>query len=153
MSAMYEPTKIVSAAILYFLIVFGVGFLLGPIRVFWLAPRFGETIAVLCEAPFILMAVILAARWLPHKLKLQPNLGSLAGMALGGLFFTASGRLRSWRIPTRHYASRTARAPCDASRVDLRRVATRVRRNARVGRPPPGYRLNCFEPVGGGSIV
>ena len=83
---MYEPTKIVSAAILYFLIVFGVGFLLGPIRLFWLAPRFGETIAVLCEAPFILIAVILAARWLPHKLKLQPNLGSLAGMALGGLF-------------------------------------------------------------------
>jgi hypothetical protein len=83
---MYEPTKIVSAAILYFLMVFGVRFLLGPIRVFWLAPRFGETIAVLCEAPFILIAVILAARWLPYKLKLQPNLGSLAGMALGGLF-------------------------------------------------------------------
>jgi hypothetical protein len=33
--------KITGAAILYFIIVFGVGFLLGPIRVFLLEPRVG----------------------------------------------------------------------------------------------------------------
>jgi hypothetical protein len=47
---------------LYFLIVFGIGFLLGPVRVFWLEPRLGETMATLCEAPFLLIAIVLVTR-------------------------------------------------------------------------------------------
>ncbi len=77
--------RIVAAAAFYFLIVFGVGFVLGPVRVFWLEPRLGQTIAVLCEAPFLLCAIELAARWLPKTLGLRPNIASLAGMGVGAL--------------------------------------------------------------------
>jgi len=92
--------RIIAAAVLYFLVVFGVGFLLGPIRVFWLEPRLGETVAVLCEAPFLLVAIVLAARWLPTRLRLNTDVGSLAGMGLGALFlqqladFAVGGFLR-----------------------------------------------------------
>jgi len=78
--------RIIAAAVLYFLVVFGVGFLLGPIRVFWLEPRLGETVAVLCEAPFLLVAIVLAARWLPIRLRLKADVRSLTGMGLGALF-------------------------------------------------------------------
>jgi hypothetical protein len=38
-----------------------VGFLLGPIRVFWLESQVGEAIATLCEAPFLSLQLY----WLP----------------------------------------------------------------------------------------
>lgn len=52
--------KIVFTASLYFLAVFAVGFVLGPIRVLLLEPRFGPVIAVLCEAPFLIAAFVVA---------------------------------------------------------------------------------------------
>jgi hypothetical protein len=52
--------KIAAAALLYFLAVFGAGFALGPIRVLWLEPRLGVVAATLCEAPFLLLAMIAA---------------------------------------------------------------------------------------------
>ena len=78
--------RIVAAVALYFLIVFGVGFLLGPVRVYLLEPRFGETIATLCEAPFIFIVIVVAARRLANMLGLR-RIGSLAGMGLGALAF------------------------------------------------------------------
>jgi hypothetical protein len=54
--------RIIAAAAFYFLIVFGVGFVFGPVRIFWLEPQLGETLAVICEAPFLLFAIVLAAR-------------------------------------------------------------------------------------------
>lgn len=77
--------RIIAAAVSYFLIVFGVGFLLGPVRVFWLEPRLGETIATLFEAPFLLIAIVLAARWLPRTLGLK-GVVSLAEMGIVTLF-------------------------------------------------------------------
>jgi hypothetical protein len=77
--------RIVIAALLYFAIVFGVGMALGPIRVLWLEPRLGPTLAVLCEAPFLLAAMVLAARWVPRKTGLGSDLASLASMGIGAL--------------------------------------------------------------------
>jgi hypothetical protein len=77
--------RIIAGAALYFLIVFGTGFLLGPIRVFWLEPRLGETMATLCEAPFLLCAIILAARLIPRVVSLRMNVSSLAAMGAGAL--------------------------------------------------------------------
>jgi len=74
-----------TAASLYFAIVFGAGFLLGPIRVLWLEPRFGMTAAALCEAPLLLAAMILAARWVPGKVGLPLRLPLLATMGIGAL--------------------------------------------------------------------
>ena len=69
------------------MIVFGVGFLLGPVRVFWLELRLRETIATLCEAPFLLIAIVLAARWLPRTLGLKANVAPLAEMGIVALLF------------------------------------------------------------------
>jgi len=43
--------RIAAAATLFFSIVFGVGFLLGPIRIFWLEPRIGPTYANRASRP------------------------------------------------------------------------------------------------------
>jgi hypothetical protein len=51
----------VVAAALYFMLVFTVGFALGPVRAFLLEPRLGRTLATLIETPFLLAAIVLAA--------------------------------------------------------------------------------------------
>jgi hypothetical protein len=77
--------RVVTAAVLYFLIVFSAGFFLGVIRVSLLEPWLGETVAVSCEAPFMLLAIALTARWLPLRLCLTNRSGSLAAMGAGAL--------------------------------------------------------------------
>ncbi|MGK2941523.1 MAG: hypothetical protein ACSLFJ_07605 [Immundisolibacter sp.] len=64
--------QILKAAALYFGIVFAVGFALGTIRVLWVAPHFGVRAAELIEAPFMLIATFLAARWTTRRL-VPPN--------------------------------------------------------------------------------
>ena len=77
--------RIAAAAALYFAIVFGAGFLLGPIRVLWLEPRVGPLAAVLCETPFILAVIITAANWIPRVVRLRRSLGALLLMGAGAL--------------------------------------------------------------------
>jgi hypothetical protein len=55
------PT-ILKAATAYFALVFGAGFILGPIRVLFIVPRFGVRIAELMEAPVMLIVIVVAAR-------------------------------------------------------------------------------------------
>jgi hypothetical protein len=77
--------KIASAAALYFLAVFGAGFVLGPIRVLWLEPRLGVVAATLCEAPFLLLAMIAAAYWIPRIVSISAGTGAMLAMGLGAL--------------------------------------------------------------------
>jgi hypothetical protein len=77
--------RIAAAAVLYSAVVFSVGFLLGPIRVLWLEPRVGPLVAVLCEAPFILVAMMAAARWAPGAAGLQRRLVPLLLTGAGAL--------------------------------------------------------------------
>ncbi len=77
--------RIAAASVLYFAVVFGAGMLLGPIRVFWLEPRLGKSIAVLCEMPFLVTAMILAAQWLPRQTGISGARGPLATMGVGAL--------------------------------------------------------------------
>jgi hypothetical protein len=77
--------KIASAALLYFLAVFGAGFALGPIRVLWLEPKLGVVAATLCEAPFLLLAMIAAAYWIPRVLRISAGIGAMLAMGLGAL--------------------------------------------------------------------
>lgn len=55
------------AGSLYALGVFTVGFALGAIRVLYLVPRLGETVAVLLEAPLMLAVSWKASRWSASK--------------------------------------------------------------------------------------
>ncbi|HPE00477.1 MAG: hypothetical protein RL669_1628 [Pseudomonadota bacterium] len=59
--------RVLGRALLYFVLVFGVGFLLGPIRVLWLAPQVGERSAELIEAPLMFGAILLASRWIGRR--------------------------------------------------------------------------------------
>jgi hypothetical protein len=52
----------VRAGAVYFAIVFSIAFLLGAIRVLLVAPRLGETVAVMLEAPLILAISWAASR-------------------------------------------------------------------------------------------
>ena len=59
---------IVKAAVLYFTLVFGTGFVLGTIRTLWVVPRLGTRTAELLEAPFMLVATVVAAQWTVARL-------------------------------------------------------------------------------------
>jgi len=65
-----EPLMILKAAVVYFVLVFGTGFVLGPIRILFLVPRFGVRVAELMEFPVMLVVIVLAARWLVRKFQL-----------------------------------------------------------------------------------
>jgi hypothetical protein len=84
-AAGWRKMRIMAAAILYFAVVFSVGFLLGPIRVLWLEPQLGPSIAALCEAPFLLIAMAVAALWVLDFVRLRQAWAPLALMGGGAL--------------------------------------------------------------------
>jgi hypothetical protein len=51
----------------YFVLVFGVGFLLGIVRVLVLEPRLGTRWAELAEAPLMLAAMVFSARYVVRR--------------------------------------------------------------------------------------
>ena len=71
---------ILKTGLIYFLLVFGVGFILGPIRILWLVPRLGERYAELIEMPLMLAAIILVARWMIHRFQIPTDTGVRLGM-------------------------------------------------------------------------
>lgn len=77
--------KVAAAAVIYFIIVFGVGFLLGPVRVLVLEPRIGRLAATLVETPFLIAAMVLAARWVPRRIQLNREARSLLAVGFGAL--------------------------------------------------------------------
>lgn len=83
--------RVLIAGAVYFGLVFGAGFLLGPIRILLLVPRFGERAAELIEMPFMLLVILLAARFVIRTFSIPagvPNrlrMGLLA-LVLGLLF-------------------------------------------------------------------
>ena len=66
--------RIFKAALVYFLIVFGAGSVLGPIRILLVAPHLGERMAELAETPLMLLVVIIAANWIVRRFQLPIRL-------------------------------------------------------------------------------
>jgi hypothetical protein len=85
--------RIISTAALYFALVFMVGLALGPLRVLWIEPVLGPTIAVLCETPFLLAAIWFAARWTPRWSKLEGGSFSYLCVGLLALLFQQTADL------------------------------------------------------------
>jgi hypothetical protein len=77
--------RILKAGALYFAIVFGVGFVMGTIRVFWMVPMFGSRVDELVEIPVLLAVVIITARLIVEKLRVPANTAARAGMGLVAL--------------------------------------------------------------------
>jgi hypothetical protein len=79
----HELLNILKAAVVYFALVFGAGFVLGPIRILILVPRFGVRLAELMEFPVMLVVIVLAARWLVRKFQLAAHSLLVGFLALG----------------------------------------------------------------------
>ena len=90
--------RTVHAGVIYFLMVFGAGFVLGPIRITWLVPRFGERTAELLEAPIMLCVTVAAARWIVRRyLQAAPTAGRFrAGLLALSLMLAAEFSLVLW---------------------------------------------------------
>lgn len=75
----------IKAGVLYFLLVFGAGFVLGVVRQLILIPRMGEMWAELFEMPFMFVAILLAARWVVRRLGVPAQAGPRLAMGLTAL--------------------------------------------------------------------
>ena len=64
--------KTLKAGVLYFVLVFAAGFVLGAIRTLWVVPRLGVRTAELMEAPIMFGVSILAARWVVRHVGIPP---------------------------------------------------------------------------------
>ena len=73
------------AGVLYFAVVFGAGFVLGPIRMTWLVPRLGTRAAELIEMPIMLAVIIFAARWIVRRPGLPPTPAKRLGVGIVAL--------------------------------------------------------------------
>ena len=81
------------SGVVYFLVVFGAGFVLGPIRLLWAVPRFGVRIAELMEMPVMVAVVIVAARTIVRRLAVPPTPAYRLGMAAVALVLLAGAEL------------------------------------------------------------
>lgn len=81
-------TRVVGLGLLYFVLVFGAGFVLGPIRVFLVEPQIGARTAELIELSLMAIWIWLVARWLVRRFAVPPD--ATVRLALGGIAFALS---------------------------------------------------------------
>jgi hypothetical protein len=95
--------SVLLAALSYFGLLFALGFVLGPIRVFKLTPRFGKLGAILIEAPVMLLAMPWAARWAIHQFSVPPEgqlwMGLIALLLLSLADYGVATRLMHQSLP------------------------------------------------------
>ena len=77
--------RTLKAAAIYFLLVFAVGWVLGPIRELWVVPRFGRMTGVLLEAPIMLIAMMISPRWVIRRFEVSRALFATISMGLTAL--------------------------------------------------------------------
>lgn len=77
--------RILKAGVLYFLLVFGAGFVLGSIRVLWVVPQLRTRNAELLEMPIMLIVIVLAARWVLRRFALPLAASTRLGMGFVAL--------------------------------------------------------------------
>jgi hypothetical protein len=90
--------QMLKAGVLYFALVFGAGFVLGPIRILWAVPRFGTRMAELMETPIMFVVIILAARWIIRRFSVPSTQSRRLGMGCMalGLLLVAEFTLVLW---------------------------------------------------------
>ena len=113
------PLRVAKAAALYFVLVFLVGLALGPIRVIWVEPVLGQTLAVLLEAPLLLAIMAIAA----------PRAVRWAALCGAGWFSHLSVGLASTQSPSSRLRWRRWPRSCSADPREL--IAVKARSPAR----------------------
>jgi hypothetical protein len=71
--------------VLYFMLVFGAGFLLGPIRILWVAPKVGNRAAELLECPVMILVTFVAARWIVVRFRVSKSFAVRLGIGVFAL--------------------------------------------------------------------
>lgn len=102
------------AGVVYFALVFAIGFVLGTIRVLVVIPRFGDTNAVLIELPVMLALSWMACAWIVRRFAVPPRaaerlmMGALAfallmlgevAVSVFGFGRTVAGHLATYQTP------------------------------------------------------
>jgi hypothetical protein len=82
-----ETIHVVRAGLLYFAIVFAVGFLFGTVRLLLISPLIGAWYATLLELPVMLGVSYVAARVLVRKMHISKDTYSRLGMGAAALLF------------------------------------------------------------------
>lgn len=88
---------VLRAGALYFVIVFGAGFILGTIRTLLIVPRVGVRMAELTEMPIMLVVSFLAARFVIRRLGVPPIPTSRLAMGFVALGLTVAVEF-GWRL-------------------------------------------------------
>jgi len=77
--------RTIAAGVVYFLLMFGVGWILGPIRELWAVPHLGRVVATLSEAVIMLIAMVVAARWVIRRFAVPQTTPATTGIGLVAL--------------------------------------------------------------------
>ena len=85
--------RVLKAGVIYFLLLFALGWILGPIRELWAVPRFGRMTALLVEAIIMLIATIVAAGWVTLRFDVPRTLGSTIPVGLVALVILAPAEI------------------------------------------------------------
>ena len=92
-----SPMQILQTAVLYFLLVFGAGFVLGTGRILLIVPLVGERVAELLEMPLMLAVIVAAARWVVrHKLDGRQSSALSVGFVAIGFVLLADLAVGIW---------------------------------------------------------
>jgi hypothetical protein len=89
-TALVRVFRATKAGALYAIVVFMIGFILGAIRVLLLIPRLGETIAVIIEAPIILVASWFVCLWCVDRFDVRRTVPARSLMGLVALLVLMS---------------------------------------------------------------
>jgi hypothetical protein len=85
--------QVLKAGVVYFLIVFAAGWILGPIRELWAVPRLGRMTAMLLEAVIMLTAMTVAAHWVIRRFSVLQTFGSTISVGLVAVGILAPAKL------------------------------------------------------------
>ena len=85
--------RVLKSGLLYFGVVFAAGFALGPIRVLWAVPRFGERTAELMEAPLMMAVIVVTGRWIARRFEEPKTSPRLLGVGLVALVVLLAAEL------------------------------------------------------------
>jgi hypothetical protein len=74
--------RTLKAGVVYFLLIFAVGWILGPIRELWAVAHFGRMATMLSEAFIMLVATIVATRWVIRRFHVSRTLPATISMGI-----------------------------------------------------------------------
>jgi hypothetical protein len=85
--------NMLKAAACYSGLVFGTGFVLGPIRILWLIPKVGVRAGELMEMPVMIAVAAIASRWTTRRFRVSAGLRARLGVGLLALSFMIAAEI------------------------------------------------------------